>query len=81
MKKSYIILLPLLMLLSCTDKEALMIFDEVESYIHVEPDELLKFWKTWTVPDSGDAKGVHVIRCFIQWPLTRTGRLLPMNLS
>ena len=37
MKKSYIILLPLLMLLSCTDKEALMIFDEVESYSDVAP--------------------------------------------
>ncbi len=42
MKKSYIILLPLLMLLSCTDKESLMLFDEVESYIHVEPERALE---------------------------------------
>lgn len=42
MKKTYIILLPLLFLLSCTDNEALMLFDEVESYIHAEPERALE---------------------------------------
>lgn len=45
MKKRCIVVFPFLflfLLLSCTDKEALALFDEVESYIHAEPERALE---------------------------------------